>query len=72
MRLTVHDDGPGISPELGDQVFERFTRGDSSRTRSSGGVGLGLSLVQAITEAHGGSTSVESRPRATTFTIALS
>jgi two-component system OmpR family sensor kinase len=67
--LTVHDTGPGV-PE-GIDVFERFTRGDSSRTRSSGGAGLGLSLVAAIAGAHGGEVSLESRPGDTTFTVAL-
>ena len=70
-RLTVHDDGPGISPELQATLFERFTRADVARTRESGGAGLGLSLAQAITEAHGGSLSVSSRAGSTTFTVTL-
>ena len=45
VRITVHDDGPGIPDGLHGRVFERFTRGDTSRTRASGGAGLGLSLV---------------------------
>ncbi|MGZ4438312.1 MAG: HAMP domain-containing sensor histidine kinase [Nocardioidaceae bacterium] len=69
--LTVHDNGPGLPPALVGRVFERFTRGDSSRTRASGGAGLGLSLVQAITAAHGGSVSVASVPGDTTFTVRL-
>jgi two-component system OmpR family sensor kinase len=69
--VEVHDDGPGLPPELGDEVFDRFTRGDSSRTRASGGAGLGLSLVSAIAEAHGGTATVRSRPGDTTFTVAL-
>jgi two-component system OmpR family sensor kinase len=69
--IRVHDDGPGISEELAEHVFERFTRGDTSRTRSSGGAGLGLSLVQAITEAHGGTATVTSHPGDTTFTLSL-
>ncbi|WP_238993426.1 sensor histidine kinase [Nocardioides caldifontis] len=69
--LTVTDDGPGIDPELAGRVFERFARGDSSRTRTSGGVGLGLSLVQAIVEAHGGTISVASAPGATCFEVTL-
>ena len=60
--IFVQDDGPGMSPDLVSRAFERFTRGDSSRTRESGGAGLGLSLVQAITVAHGGSVSVASQP----------
>lgn len=71
VRIDVHDDGPGLPPEIAEHAFERFTRGDSSRTRDSGGAGLGLSLVSAITLAHGGSASVASQPGNTTFTVAL-
>jgi two-component system, OmpR family, sensor kinase len=69
--LTVHDDGPGIAADAQESVFERFTRGDSARTRASGGVGLGLSLARAITEAHGGRIGVRSRPGSTCFTVTL-
>ena len=69
--VTVHDDGPGLPPGLAENAFERFTRGDSSRTRASGGAGLGLSLVAAITAAHGGVASVQSGPGSTTFTLRL-
>jgi two-component system OmpR family sensor kinase len=69
--IEVHDDGPGLPPDLGAEVFDRFTRGDSSRTRASGGAGLGLSLVSAIAGAHGGSASVRSRSGDTTFTVTL-
>ncbi|MGN6129713.1 MAG: sensor histidine kinase [Nocardioidaceae bacterium] len=69
--LDVHDDGPGLPPGVAGSAFERFTRGDSSRTRASGGAGLGLSLVDAITAAHGGTVSVASRPGDTTFTVRL-
>ena len=71
VRFTVHDDGPGLPPGLAAHAFERFTRGDTSRTRASGGAGLGLSLVAAIVGAHGGTAAVESRPGDTTFTISL-
>jgi two-component system OmpR family sensor kinase len=67
--FTVHDDGPGFAPDLAPHAFERFTRGDTARTR--GGAGLGLSLVQAIVAAHGGSVALASSPGATTITIAL-
>lgn len=70
-RVAVHDDGPGLPPELVTHAFERFTRGDSSRTRASGGAGLGLSLVAAIAEAHGGTVAVTSVPGSTTFTVDL-
>jgi two-component system OmpR family sensor kinase len=69
--VTVEDDGPGMPPELVASAFERFTRGDSSRTRESGGAGLGLSLVQAITAAHGGTVTVASRPGRTRFEVRL-
>ncbi len=69
--VTVHDDGPGIPEELQGSVFERFTRGESARSRESGGAGLGLSLAQAITAAHGGELAVASRPGSTTFTLTL-
>jgi two-component system OmpR family sensor kinase len=69
--LSVTDDGPGMTPELVRTAFERFSRGDSSRTRASGGAGLGLSLVQAISSAHGGSVSVESEPGRTRFLVRL-
>jgi two-component system OmpR family sensor kinase len=69
--VRVEDDGPGMPPELVEHVFERFTRGDSSRTRESGGAGLGLSLVQAITAAHGGDVAVTSEPGRTRFEVRL-
>jgi two-component system OmpR family sensor kinase len=69
--LSVTDDGPGMPPDLVHTAFERFTRGDSSRTRESGGAGLGLSLVQAISAAHHGSVSVESQPGRTRFEVRL-
>ncbi|MET3963591.1 two-component system OmpR family sensor kinase [Marmoricola sp. OAE513] len=71
VQIDVHDDGPGLPEDISQAAFERFTRGDSSRTRASGGAGLGLSLVSAITEAHGGTASVRSQPGSTTFTVAL-
>lgn len=70
-RIEIHDDGPGIAPELAPVIWERFSRGDSSRTRASGGAGLGMSLVKAIMQAHGGTASVSSTPGDTTFTLAF-
>jgi two-component system, OmpR family, sensor kinase len=54
VTIEVADRGPGIPPELLGQVFERFFRADPSRTRASGGSGLGLSIVASIVQAHGG------------------
>lgn len=70
-ELSVTDNGPGIPPELQKSVFERFSRGDSARTRASGGAGLGLSLARAIVEAHGGRIGVTSRPGETRFSVTL-
>jgi CheY-like chemotaxis protein len=52
--VTVHDTGVGIPPELLPHLFERFTQGDSSSTRSRGGLGLGLALVKGLVELQGG------------------
>jgi len=71
-RLEVADSGPGLEPEQREHVFERFYRADQSRSRASGGSGLGLSIVAAVTEAHGGRVTAESHPgEGTTFRIEL-
>jgi two-component system OmpR family sensor kinase len=70
-QVSVTDTGPGIPPELQPAVFERFVRGDSSRSRAAGSSGLGLAIVQAVTAAHGGHAAVASRPGETRFTISL-
>ncbi|MET8373179.1 sensor histidine kinase [Micromonospora sp. DT68] len=69
--LTVADDGPGVPAELQPEMFERFARGDSSRSRAHGSTGLGLAIVAAVVEAHHGSVAVESRPGRTVFTVRL-
>ncbi len=69
--LRVIDFGPGIPAELQPHIFERFARGDSSRSRAAGSTGLGLSIVHAVVTAHRGSVSVQSRPGQTVFTVAL-
>ncbi len=70
--FAVHDDGPGIDPDLADRAFERFTRGDAARTREAGsGAGLGLALVDAIVAAHGGRVALASRPGDTTVRVDL-
>ncbi|MEU4342885.1 HAMP domain-containing sensor histidine kinase [Nocardia sp. NPDC023852] len=72
VRIDVIDSGPGLSPEAATRVFERFYRTDTSRTRTSGGSGLGLSIVQALVTAHGGRVSVDTEPgRGATFTVVL-
>lgn len=57
-RVVVEDDGPGIEKEKRQDIFEPFSRLDSSRTRSTGGYGLGLSIVKRIAEWHGGKAAV--------------
>ena len=71
--IKVSDLGPGLTPEQQSKVFERFYRVDQARTRNgSEGSGLGLSIVQAIMEAHHGSVAIESElGRGTTFTLAF-
>jgi two-component system OmpR family sensor kinase len=70
--LAVEDDGPGLDAEAAARVFERFYRVDSSRARTAGGAGLGLAIVQAIVEAHGGRVAVTGEPGAgATFTVTL-
>jgi two-component system OmpR family sensor kinase len=71
-RIAVRDTGPGLSEEELDHVFERFYRADSSRARASGGVGLGLSIVAAVAEAHHGRVSASATPGGgATFVIEL-
>lgn len=70
--LEVTDDGPGIPPEDLPRVFDRFHRVDTSRARKSGGSGLGLSIVSAIVESHGGSVAVRNAEgRGAHFTVTL-
>ena len=70
-QLEVADDGPGIPAALRPHVFERFARGDSSRSRTAGSTGLGLAIVHAVVTAHGGTVGVDSRPGRTVFTVRL-
>ncbi|MCS5713858.1 HAMP domain-containing histidine kinase [Herbiconiux sp. CPCC 205716] len=69
--VRISDDGPGIAPELLPTLFERFVRGDVSRSRHQGSTGLGLAIVKAVVDAHGGTVAVESEPGSTVFTVAL-
>jgi signal transduction histidine kinase len=58
--VNVADSGEGISPEDLPYIFDRFYRGDKSRSRQTGGAGLGLTISRGIIESHGGEISVES------------
>ncbi len=69
--VTVKDDGPGIADDLQPVLFERFARGDSSRSRAAGSTGLGLAIVSAVIEGHDGSVRVQSSPGETVFTVEL-
>ncbi|MGH9187561.1 MAG: sensor histidine kinase [Acidimicrobiales bacterium] len=60
--LEVADDGPGMEPGVATRAFERFFRADPARARHAGGSGLGLSIVKAIVDAHGGQVSMQSDP----------
>jgi two-component system OmpR family sensor kinase len=67
----VVDDGPGIPAALLPDVFDRFARADTSRSRAAGSTGLGLSIVDAVVQAHGGRVEVDSGPGRTVFTVTL-
>jgi two-component system OmpR family sensor kinase len=70
--LEVCDEGPGMSHEDANRVFERFYRTDSSRARASGGTGLGLSIVDSLVYAHGGTVKVITAPgRGCTFKVSM-
>jgi two-component system OmpR family sensor kinase len=71
VTVLVKDTGPGIPPELQPNLFQRFVRGDSSRQRRTGSTGLGLSIVNAVVQAHHGTVTVESQPGSTVFTVTL-
>jgi two-component system OmpR family sensor kinase len=60
--LDVIDDGPGMTAEQAQHIFERFYRADAARNRSSGGTGLGLAIVAGLVAAHGGEVSVTTAP----------
>jgi two-component system sensor histidine kinase BaeS len=72
IMVSVADNGEGIPDELIGTIFDRFRRADPSRTRATGGAGLGLSIAKYLVEAHGGTIRVESLPGAgTTFTFTI-
>ena len=69
--LQVTDNGPGIPAAMQSEVFERFARGDTSRSRKGGSTGLGLAIVSAVVKAHHGEITVASTPGRTEFTVRL-
>jgi signal transduction histidine kinase/ActR/RegA family two-component response regulator len=73
LSISVSDSGQGIDPEFLPHVFERFRQADPSATRRAGGLGLGLSIVRYLVEAHGGSVAVQSagKGQGTCFTVTL-
>ena len=69
--IEIADTGSGIAPDALDRIFDRFARGDDVRSRATGGVGLGLAIVDAVAKAHGGSCTVRSRRKGTVFSLRL-
>ena len=61
--IAVRDHGPGIDPDDLDHLFEPFFRGERSRNRNTGGIGLGLSSVRGVARAHGGDATIANHPR---------
>jgi two-component system OmpR family sensor kinase len=70
-EIEIEDDGPGIPADLQSSVFERFARGDASRSRHAGSTGLGLAIVHAVVTAHRGTVTVTSEPGHTVFRVRL-
>jgi signal transduction histidine kinase len=72
IKLVVDDDGEGVRESDRERIFERFTRTDSSRSRDTGGVGLGLAVVRATARRHGGDvTCTRSPDGGARFTVTL-
>jgi signal transduction histidine kinase len=71
IAIDVRDEGRGVPPEALERIFHRFARADAARTRSAGGVGLGLAIVDAIAKGHGGRCTVLSTEAGSTFTLSL-
>lgn len=69
--LSVTDDGPGIAEQFQPEIFQRFARGDTSRSRKGGSTGLGLAIAAAVVRAHHGTIGVASVPGRTEFTVRL-
>jgi len=72
IEVAIRDNGPGISPEHLNRIFERFYRVDKSRSKEIGGTGLGLAIVKHILNAHDTKIAVMSKPeKGTTFSFKL-
>jgi signal transduction histidine kinase len=71
VSIEVQDEGCGVPAPALERIFERFARADPARTRSAGGVGLGLAIVDAIVKAHGGSCTVTSTAQGSIFALHL-
>jgi signal transduction histidine kinase len=72
VHLWVRDTGPGVDPAVADKLFDRYSRSARNRTQRPEGAGIGLSIVDAIARAHGGSVSVDGPPgQGATFTITI-
>jgi signal transduction histidine kinase len=69
--IEIADTGSGVAPDALDRIFDRFARGDDVRSRTTGGVGLGLAIVAAVAKAHGGSCTVTPRRKGTVFSLRL-
>ncbi len=71
LLIEVLDEGCGVPPDALERIFDRFGRADAARTRSEGGVGLGLAIVDAIAKGHGGRCTVASNGHGTVFALHL-
>jgi signal transduction histidine kinase len=71
VAISLRNDGPAIPCEALEHIFERFGRADPGRSRRDGGVGLGLAIVSAIAQAHGGECTVASLSKGCTFVLRL-
>ena len=69
--LAVGDDGPGVPADARERIFDRFTRLDDSRSRETGGAGLGLAIAREIVERHGGSISLVDNGPGARFEVRL-
>ena len=71
MVIEIEDEGIGVPADALERIFDRFARADSACTRATGGVGLGLAIVDAIAKSHGGRCTVTSDANGSTFALQL-